>query len=125
MPNQDQYYKLVTLLLPEGVLDYFKIADIVIEEKKVHVHLEELDIQPAEYQDEKLISKGFRDSVTIQDFPLRNKAVYLHIRRRRWKVESSGDTVSRDWNLVASGTRLTSEFASFLKGILGYTPGKL
>ena len=125
MPDQDQYHKLLSLLLPEGVLDYFKIVDIVTEEKNIHVHLEELDIKPVEYQDEKLTSKGFRAPVTIQDFPLRNKAVYLHIRRRRWKVESNGDIISRDWNLVASGTRLTSEFASFLKGILGYSPGKL
>lgn len=125
MPNQDPYHNLVTLLLPEGVLDYFQIVDILIEEQAVHVHLEELDIKPSECQGEKLISKGFRDSVTIQDFPIRDKAVFLHVRRRKWQVESSRKIISRDWNLVASGTRLTSEFASFLKGTLGFPPHQL
>jgi len=32
--------------------------------------------------------------------------------------ESSGKLVYRDWDLVAKGTRLTSEFASFLKKLV-------
>jgi len=32
---------------------------------------------------DKLESKGFHSKIVIQDFPIRNKAVYLHVLRRR------------------------------------------
>lgn len=31
-----------------------------------------------------LLSKGFLLGITIQDFPIRDKRVFLHIKRRRW-----------------------------------------
>ena len=31
-----------------------------------------------------MILHGFTDEKVIQDFPLRGKPVYLHVRRRRW-----------------------------------------
>jgi len=76
---------------------------------------------PEEYHSDRLLSKGFFDEITVQDFPLRGKAVYLHIRRRRWLNQTTGAVVFRDWNMVAQGTRMTTEFASFLKAISGYT----
>ncbi|MGL6014937.1 MAG: ISAon1 family transposase N-terminal region protein [Selenomonadaceae bacterium] len=36
-------------------------------------------------QHDKLLSKGFYEPVTIQDFPLRGKACYLKVKRRRWQ----------------------------------------
>ncbi|MCP9755691.1 transposase, partial [Lacihabitans sp. CCS-44] len=56
---------------------------------------------------------------TVRDFPLRGKACFLKIKRRKWLNHDSGKIVYRNWNLVASGTRMTSEFAAFLKGALG------
>lgn len=60
--------------------------------------------------------------VAIQDFPLRDKPMFLHIRRRRWLVESSGQVISRNWTTVAKGTRMTNGFAAFLKGLFGQLP---
>lgn len=53
----------------------------------------------------------------MQDFPVRGKAVYLRIKRRRWEDPETGQTYSRDWNLVASGTRITAEFGAFFKSV--------
>ena len=44
--------------------------------------------------------------------------VYLRIKRRRWEDPSTGQTYSRDWSLVATGTRITAEFGAFLKELL-------
>ena len=63
------------------------------------------------------ILKVFFPEATVQDFPIRGKNVFLHIIRRRWINESSKKVVIRDWQLVAKGTRITSEFAAFLKEI--------
>jgi hypothetical protein len=73
---------------------------------------------------DKLTSKGFFDEITVQDFPIRGKASYLHIKRRKWINETTGDIVFRDWNMVAKGTRMTHEFASFLKVISRYQASK-
>lgn len=62
-------------------------------------------------------SKGFLPEITVDDFPLRGKSVKLHIKRRRWTEVKSGDIIQRDWNLIAKGTRMTQDFAEFLKKI--------
>ncbi|MDD7888337.1 transposase, partial [Flavivirga sp. 57AJ16] len=54
---------------------------------------------------------------TVQDFPIRGKNVYLHITRRRWHNQTTNKVITRDWDLVAKGTRITSEFATFLKEV--------
>ena len=67
------------------------------------------------------MSKGFLDEITIQNFPLRGKFVYLHIKRRRWRNKTNGEIVivpiAIGRQLVAKGTRMTQEFAAFLKEI--------
>ena len=68
-----------------------------------------------------VIGHGFHKETTIQDFPLRGKTVFLHIKRRRWLDKQDKKVIQRDWNFVAQGTRMTSEFAAFLKQILSYT----
>ena len=113
------------LILPQGILEYFLLTDFTSSTSEICLYLEEKNVIPDEYRNDKLVSKGFFDEITVQDFPLRGKAVYLHIRRRRWLNQTTGAVVFRDWNMVAQGTRMTTEFASFLKAISGYQTGKL
>jgi hypothetical protein len=123
MPEQNEHYRdLVKLLLPAELFEYFVITRLVVEGRSVTVFLDELDIKPTAYPDQKLTSKGFHAESIVQDFPIRNKAVFLHIRRRRWLIESTGEVVSREWGSVAEGTRYTKSFADFLKGLFGQLP---
>ena len=108
---------LAKYFLPEGILDYFEIVDDKIQNDQVHFYLEEKNILPQEYQSEIAQSKGFSPEITVEDFPLRGKPVLLQIKRRRWTLLVTGKIVKRDWKMVAKGTRITNEFASFLKGI--------
>jgi len=66
-----------------------------------------------------LISKGFYPVVSLYDFPIRDKKLILHIRRRKWHVESTGKTVSNNYKAAAPGTHYTEFFAAFLKGVFG------
>jgi hypothetical protein len=79
----------------------------------------EKNITPAEYAGQTLHSKGFYPEVRVQDFPIRENKVELSIKRRRWEVQSTGEIVSRNWDLVMKGARLTKEFALFLKDAFG------
>lgn len=123
-PNNDHFTGLIKLLLPSELFDYFDIVTIESTESQVHVYLDEQNVIPANHSNEKLSSNGFHNPVIIQDFPLRDKAMYLHIRRRRWIVESTNKAVSRDWKSVANGTRMTEGFATFLKELSGLLPNK-
>lgn len=53
------------------------------------IYFDERKVTPKHFNDVPVISYGFVESVTIQDFPIRGKRVYPHLRRRKWlnKVE--------------------------------------
>ncbi len=105
--------------MPEGLLDYFDIVDVVQKDSELHIHLDEKNIVPSGYENSKLESKGFMPVSQIKDFPIRGQKVTLHIKRRRWTVLDTQQIVTRDWNLVRQGARMTTEFGLFLKGIFG------
>ena len=110
---------VLQILLPDKVFEYFDIISIETKEKEIHIYLDEKNQPPENYKTERIVSKGFHKTSIVQDFPIRDKATYLHVRRRRWLIESKDEVVSRDWDTVAKGTHLTKDFAAFLKGILG------
>jgi len=122
MQNQD--YNLATVVLPTGILEFFDLSKIFQTDDFFHFYLEEKNNIPQEYINQQLTSKGFFKEIKVQDFPIRGKAVFLFIRRRRW-VDKQGIIIFRDWELVAKGTRITKEFAAFLKVVSRYEAGKL
>ena len=64
----ESFNALMPLIIPEGVSDYFEMTHYSKEEKRLDIFLEELNNTPEEYQGQKLISKGFFEPVTLQDF---------------------------------------------------------
>ena len=90
----------LSLFLPSGILDYFTLVNHVSQDTCFILYLEEKATIPSEYSDLHLHSKGFLPEIEVQDFPIRGKAVYLRIKRRRWEDPSTGQTYSRDWSLV-------------------------
>lgn len=110
---------LLEQFLPSGLLDHFEAVKISTGES-ITIYLDEKNIAP---KGTGLLSKGFREPFTLQDFPVRDKACYLCIRRRKWVDESTGKTISNHWDLAADGTRMTKELAAFLKDAPGYYTG--
>ena len=117
--------EIAEFILPHGILEYFDITNFKQSATEIHIFLAEKNLPPEEYAHSKLTSKGYFDEIKVRDFPIRGKVVYLLIKRRRWLDESTGNPVFRDWEMVAKGTRMTKEFATFLKGIARYQTGKL
>lgn len=106
---------LLEMFLPEGLLNHFDVVKVDTEES-FQIHLDELNHPPVNEEKETFVSKGFYDGITLQDFPIRNKACFLVIRRRKWINERTGNLVNNKWRLSAKGTRMTKELAAFLKG---------
>jgi hypothetical protein len=113
----DNYLDLLKLFLPDILVEHFDLTQSKQEGETLHLYFDEQNKPPIEYALKILISKGFHDEITVQDFPLRGKRVFLHIKRRRWTDKQTNEIVQRDWTLVAKGSRMTEEFADFLKEI--------
>jgi len=123
MKNDPHLLTLAKYILPEEIFLYFEITQIEEQNfKELHIYLDESAVVPEGYSCYTLSSKGFHAESLIKDFPIRDRAVMLHVRRRRLLVEELDKVVSRDWDLVADGTRYTQGFATFLKGLIGYLP---
>lgn len=112
---------LLSHILPKVVSENFELVNITDEPMEgspvIHLHLEENNTPPEGYPS--ALPNGFCEASIIGDFPIRDKAVMLHIKRRRWKDSDGKSIPSRTYQLAADGTRLSCEFADFLKDGLG------
>lgn len=68
---QESYLALVRFLLPEGILDYFELSKIVEGLRGLHIYLEEKNLPPAEYKDQKLESKGWAPPASFLKYTFR------------------------------------------------------
>ncbi len=79
------------------------------------IYLDEKNILPPGYISSNYESKGFLPSSCVQDFPIRGQAVYLVIRRRRWRNKETKKEIRNDYSFIAEGSKLTQELSDFLK----------
>ena len=128
------YEYLTSFFLPEGMLDFFEVVwadeeslssrelkQAIVYKTVLKVHLDERDNRTEEQQD--LRPNGFTEATMAADFPIRDRRVELHIRRRRWLTPEGRSVILNIYPLVADGTRYSVEFAEFLKKKLGCDPG--
>jgi len=121
---------LLHYFLPEQLLENFRIVhvqeigNIATKKTFLEITIEECNTLPLGYNQSEYESKGFYQSSTIQDFPIRGKAVYLSIMRRRWRhKERTNEVISNDYSFIAEGSKLTQELSDFLKGTGRYPGG--
>ena len=114
---------LLKTFLPTGLLDYFAIVDfrelgdLTTKKDCFYIYLDEKNVLPPGYNASEYESKGFYTRTSIQDFPIRGKAVYLCIKRRRWRQKNDKSIIIKsDYSFIAEGSKLTVELSDFLKG---------
>jgi hypothetical protein len=112
--------ELKELIFPEELLDIFEVVSHDKTEKGHVFYLDEKENIPEGYDRSDLESKGFKDAVSVIDFPLRGKPVEHRLRRRKWLVKAEGKIISKRYKIYANGTRKTEEFAAFLKELNRY-----
>lgn len=116
-------FSLLSQFLPTDLLLHFEVVafkelgDLSTRKDCFYIYLDEknklpFDLNPSDYE-----SKGFFERTMIQDFPIRGKAVYLCIKRRRWRNKFDRSIEIRsDYSFIAEGSKLTIELSDFLKG---------
>lgn len=125
------YETLLKITLPEDILEVFEVSNVMeehtgiieetgMERRIIHIHLDERDLRDKEWHD--LRPNGFTEAHSINDFPIRDRKVILHVRRRRWLDGNGKDMILPHESLTAPGTNYSKEFADALKKIFGYLP---
>ena len=114
--------EIIEYLLPTGLLEYFSILSVkeveeaTTKEKEIEIELEEKNIIHSGYDASQYESKGFFPEKKIQDFPIRGKAVYLLIKRRRWRHKiNKKEEITNNYSYFAEGSKITQELSDFLK----------
>jgi hypothetical protein len=90
---------LLSLLLPELLVNHFEITAFKTENKDIHISFIENKTTPKEETNRILVGNGFHDELTIQDFPLRGKTVFVHIKRRSWRDKQTNKQTNKQVNL--------------------------
>ncbi|MDR2120385.1 MAG: hypothetical protein LBP64_05870 [Tannerella sp.] len=121
MQGNNLLHEPTKYVFPLELIDYFDLVSLEENAETLHLYLDERNVIPGEYESIELSPNGFYPESMIKDFPLRDKKVILHVRRRRW-TDNEGKSYSREWDLTAEGTRYSKEFAYFLKEAFGYLP---
>lgn len=103
-------------------MDYFdlvqvyELGDVASKQLIYHIHSTEKNALPLGSSKADYGSKGFYLEKTIQDFPIRGKAVYLVIKRRRWRNKGTAEEIKSDYSFIAAGSKITQELSDFSKG---------
>ena len=110
-------WQVLKTVFAEVITDNFEFVDYKETDTTLEYWLDELEYMSREdYKQGSVRPYGFTESKTIQDFPIRGRSVYLHVRRRKWIDRSTGEIFTYTYdNLNEDGSKLTPEFVSFLK----------
>ena len=109
--------KLLRAILPDVLIDNFDVVNFEKTDVRFDIWLDEKKVQMREdKRNSGIISHGFGPYHCIQDFPIRGRATFLHVRKRKWLDKDTGEIFSYEWELSEHDeTRLNAEFVAFLK----------
>ena len=110
-------WEVLKTVFPDVITDYFEFIDYKESDSTLEYWLDEREyLSKEDYKKGTVRPYGFTESKTVQDFPIRGRGVYLHIRRRKWIDHSTGEIFTYSYDdLTETGTKLSPDFVAFLK----------
>lgn len=123
MENMQVIQSLLSLLFSEELASNFIVKEVQEYPEHIEIVLEEHSNLIPSFLSSKsdIVLDGFCNPKELQSFPMKGKAVYLKVYRRRWKEKGSSKHHSNNYNLNTEGVKATKPFSSFLKESYGYT----
>ena len=117
--------QILRMLVPDNLVEYFDIKQIKENKEDWVMELEEKEeLVPKELHGKEAVLNGFCNPIEIQSFPVKGKAFYIKITRRKWKEKGKDTGYSNEYDLHYKGMKATKEFGDFLKGAFRLTPSK-
>ena len=111
MTENELLTELLRLVIPKEIVEYFELKQILEKSKEIVLILEEYPTQiPEELKDKNVVLDGFLNELSFQTFPLKDKTVYIAIRRRRWKEKGVPQkSYSNQYDFHITGMKTTKE----------------
>src|SRR5208283_1933338 len=117
--------QILRMLVPDNLVECFDIKQIKENKEDWVMELEEKEqLVPKELQGKEAELNEFCNPIEIQSFPVKGKAFYIKIIRRKWKEKGKETGYSNEYDLHYKGMKATKEFGDFLKGAFRLTPFK-
>lgn len=115
--------QVLSLIIPEDILTCFELSDVRESVDAIELELRERkDLIPDALKGLDVVLDGFCNPLELQSFPLKGKATFIKLYRRRWKQRGTSQHESNQYDFADSGTKATRMFGAFLKGAFGLTP---
>lgn len=123
---------LISFFLPDGMTDWFDVVRVteecntgtaqadILYSSVLNIHLDERDNREGGQMG--LKPNGFTEPTVIKDYPIRNRKVLLHVRRRRYLDADGRNIILNRYPLTADGTKVSVEFGLFFKDSDGHSP---
>lgn len=105
------------------MIDWFEVVNIkeepntgtaqadILYNSVLNIYLDERDNRTGE--DLGLKPNGFTEPTVMKDYPIRNRKVLLHVRRRRYLDADNRNIILNQYPLTADGTKVSVEFGLF------------
>ena len=97
---------IISFFLPDGMIDWFEV-------RILNIYLDERDNRSEDQMG--LKPNGFTEATVIKDYPIRNRKVLLHVRRRRYLDADGRNIILNQYPLNTEGTKVSVEYGLFFK----------
>ena len=114
--------EMLSLFFPAGLLDYFDLVNHVSQETYFLFLRRKAFHSSRAFPFTSTFQRFLFLEIEVQDFPVRGKAVYLRIKRRRWE-DPKQDKLIVVIELISLRYCITAEFGAFLKALLRQSCG--
>lgn len=116
---------IISFFLPEGMIDWFEVVNLTekrnpgttfadkLYSRILNIYLDERDNRTGEQLG--LKPNGFTEATVIKDYPIRNRKVLLHVRRRRYLDADGRNVILNQYPLNSGGTKVSVEYGLFFK----------
>lgn len=116
---------IISFFLPDGMTDWFEIVKMaeepntgktradILYDSILNIYLDERDNREGDLLG--LKPNGFTEATIIKDYPIRNRKVLLHVRRRRYLDADGRNVILNQYPLTNEGTKVSVEFGLFFK----------
>jgi len=116
---------IISFFLPEGMIDWFEVVNMTEDPNpgttfadKLYSHILNIYLDERNNRLEEQLGlkpNGFTEATVIKDYPIRNRKVLLHVRRRRYLNTEGINVILNQYPLNSEGTKVSVEYGLFLK----------
>ena len=108
---------VIWMCLPEGMDELFEMVKFEHTDNAYNIWFDEKKkLSDDDFRNPNIVARGYTDYVTIQDYTMHGRPVFLHMRKNKWRDKKTNEIFSYNLELPnGKGIRLSAEFVAFLK----------